>query len=265
MSDDAAAQAARAGPAEADDQAARNLQERLMASGHERPEVDRCPICFDLIELPMNEHGWMNVCCMKRVCKGCELAARQRGIYDRCPFCRTPFTKANDGESRLAMIRKRVRKGDAEAIKSLGDHYFHGELGLAKDVPRAIELYTEAAELGSLEAHNLLGHTYYHGKSVEEDKPRAIHHLQQAAIQGHANSRNNLGCVEVVNGNYGLALRHFMISAKMGHGDSLNAIKDMFKDGHATKAQYAEALVGYRDAVDEMKSPQREEAKRVGV
>ena len=37
----------------------------------------------------------------------------------------------------------------------------------------------------------------------------------------------------------------------------------MFKKGHATKAQYAEALVGYRDAVKEMTSSQIEEAKRI--
>ena len=30
-----------------------------------------------------------------------------------------------------------------------------------------------------------------------------------------------------------------------------------YKDGHATKAQYAEALLGYRDAVEEMESSQR--------
>ena len=37
--------------------------------------------------------------------------------------------------------------------------------------------------------------------------------------------------------------------------------------GEATKAQYAEALRGYGDAVEEiqMKSPQREEAKRLGI
>ena len=56
-----------------------------------------------------------------------------------------------------------------------------------------------------------------------------------------------------------------MISAKMGYEMSLNSIKKRFKEGHATKAQYAEALLGYRDAVEEMKSPQREEAKRLGV
>ena len=84
-------------------------------------------------------------------------------------------------------------------------------------------------------------------------------------MQGHANSRNNLGAVEYNNWNYKLAVQHWMISAKMGYEMSLNGIKAMFKDDHATKAQYAEALMGYRDAVEEMKSPQREEAKRLGV
>ena len=62
-----------------------------------------------------------------------------------------------------------------------------------------------------------------------------------------------------------MALQHLMISVKMGFEESLNDIKEMFKKGHATKAQYAEALLGYRDAVEEMKSPQREEAKRLGA
>jgi len=54
-----------------------------------------------------------------------------------------------------------------------------------------------------------------------------------------------------------------MISAKMGHEKSLKPIRDMFKDGHATKAQYAGALRGHQTAVDEMKSPQREEVNRL--
>ena len=84
-------------------------------------------------------------------------------------------------------------------------------------------------------------------------------------MKGDVPSRHMLGVVEFNEGNYELAVQHLMISAKMGYEGSLNGIKDMFKDGHATKAQYAEALLGYRDAVEEMKSPQREEAKLLGV
>ena len=245
-----------------DPAAARNLEQRLMASGHERPEGEACPICYLYIELPMSKHSRVNVCCMKRVCNGCLLAAMRRGLLVSCPFCRTPFT--DDDASQLAMVQKRVDKGDAEAITFLGTKYFNGKLGLAKDVPRAIELWTEAAELGSLNAHCHLGMVYYNGNGVEVDKPRGLHHYQQAAIKGDVPSRHNLGAVEFNAGNYDLAVQHFLISAKMGYEGSLNAIKKMFKEGHATKAQYAEALLGYQDAVEEMKSPQREEAKRLG-
>ena len=113
-------------------------------------------------------------------------------------------------------------------------------------------------------AHGHLGYSYYNGLGVEEDEPRGIHHYQQAAIKGDALSRHELGAIEYDYGNYDLAAQHWMISAKMGYDGSLNNIKKMFKDGHATKAQYAEALLGYRDAVEEMKSSQREEAKRLG-
>ena len=243
--------------------AAQNLHQRLMSSGHERWEGDACTICYLYIGLPVGHHSQRNACCMKRLCNGCILAARRRGLLDDCPFCRTPYT--NDEATQLAMIQKRVDKGDAEAIKFLGHKYFHGELGLTKDVPRAIELWTEAAELGSIDAQAALGILFYNGNGVGEDKPRGVHHWQQAAMKGHVLSRYNLGFVENENGNYELAVRHWMISAKMGHEGALNAIKDLFKVGQATKAQYAEALRGYGDAVEEMKSPQREEAKRLGV
>ena len=164
----------------------------------------------------------------------------------------------------LAMVQERIDKGDAGAMKILGDKYYTGELGLAKNVPRAIELWTDAAELGSIDAHYQQGTAYYHGEGIEEDKSRGIRHFQQAAMKGHVSARHSLGAIEYNNGNYELAVQYLMISAKMGYEKSLNGIKKMFKKGHATKAQYAEALLGYRDAVEEMKSPQREEAKRRG-
>ncbi|EJK64879.1 hypothetical protein THAOC_14338 [Thalassiosira oceanica] len=170
-----------------------------------------------------------------------------------------------DDASQLAMIQKRVNKGDADAINHLGHKYYFCMLGFTKDVPQAIQLWTEAAELGSLDAHCQLGILYYYGHGVEEDKPRGIHHLQQAAMNGHVGSRAFLGSVEYDEENNELAVQHWMISAKMGDQKSLNNIKDMFKEGLATKAQYAEALLGYRDAMEETRSPRREEAKRLGV
>ena len=207
MSDVAAAAAvdvAQAGrPA---DPAAQSLAERLMSSGHERPEVDVCTICYLYIGWPLSQHSKNNACCMKRVCNGCVWAARRRGLLDRCPFCRTPIP-IDDASPLLAMVQKRVGKGDASAICFLGDQHYNGSMGLAKDVPRAIELWTEAAELGSLDAHFNLGNVYYNGYGVEEDEPRGIRYWQQAAMQGHLESRYNLGFTEDEAGNYELAVR----------------------------------------------------------
>ena len=243
-------------------EAARYLR-RLLNEGHERMEGDACTICYLYIGFPMHEHSRMNVCCMKRVCKGCALAARQRGIYVSCPFCRT--SHPDDDASTLAMIQKRVNKRDAEAINHLAEQYYFGSPGVATDVPRAIELWTEAAELGSVDAHYRLSHAYHNGNGVEEDKLRAVRLCKEAAMKGHVLSRHFLGFTEFDNGNYELAVRHWMISAKMGYEDSLCCIKEMFMKGQATKAQYAEALRGYGNAAEEMKNHQREEAKRVGM
>jgi len=58
-----------------------------------------------------------------------------------------------------------------------------------------------------------------------------------------------------------------MISAKMGENNSLEMIKNILMGGmatkeqqYATKEQYAEALKGYQDAVEETKSRDRDEA-----
>ncbi|EJK77705.1 hypothetical protein THAOC_00443 [Thalassiosira oceanica] len=163
------------------------------------------------------------------------------------------------------MIQKRVCKRDVEAIYQLGNQYFHGGLGFTNDVPRAIELWTEAAELGSVDAHRDLGVVHYNGDDVQQDKPRGVRQFQEAAMKGDVESRHSLGFAELENGNYELAVRHCMISAKMGHEKSLNVIKEMFMGGEATKAQYADALRGYGDAMEEMKSHQREEAKRLAI
>ncbi|EJK61176.1 hypothetical protein THAOC_18380 [Thalassiosira oceanica] len=79
-------------------------------------------------------------------------------------------------------------------------------------------------------------------------------------MQGCVLARHNLGCIESQKGNYGRAVRHFLISAKMGYRDSVDRIKSMLVGDGATKEQYAEALKGYQVAVEEMKSHDRSEA-----
>ncbi|EJK73043.1 hypothetical protein THAOC_05361 [Thalassiosira oceanica] len=235
--------------------------EQLYSQGRERPEGDFCSICTLPIPLPMSDLSVVNACCMKRICKGCSVAAQLRGMDD-CPFCRTPFPDTDADV--LAMIQARVAKKDPAAINYLGEKYFHGRLGLQKDMQRVIELYNEAAELGSTNALFNFGNLYYLGDGVEKNTAKGVEFYEKAAMRGHVVSRHNLGISEVQKGNYDRAVRHLLISAKMGFKDSLETMKQLFMTGQATKAQYAEALKGYQDAVEEMKSHDRDEAKRLG-
>jgi len=91
---------------------------------------------------------------------------------------------------------------------------------------------------------------YYYGRGVEHDKEKGIFYWQNAAIQGHPEARHTLGNIEHHIGGHELAVQHYLISAKMGYIDSPDEIKEMFTKGLATKAQYAEALKGYQNALE---------------
>ena len=78
---------------------------------------------------------------------------------------------------------------------------------------------------------------------------------------GHALARHNLGKYEeVITRNKKRALKHFMIAVNSGWKDSLDSIKKLYLDGHATKDDYATALRAYQSYVNEIRSEQRDEA-----
>ena len=246
------------------ERAAELKDEKLYGQGLERAELDFCPLCLLAIPMPMHEHSAFYTCCMKAVCKGCAIAAFKRGLIGTCPFCRAPQEK-NDEET-LRRIQKRVVARDPEATRRLGDHHLVGKYGLEKSESRAIELWSEAAELGSTTALFKMGMAYYdEDKGSSQDKAKGIHFFELAAMQGDADSRVKLALAELEDGNEDRAVRHLMISAKMGYKPSLDQIKKMFEVGFATKAQYTEGLKGYQDAVEETKSSLRAEAATLGV
>ena len=238
--------------------AAELKDDRLYGQGHERPEADFCPLCLLAIPFPMEEHERLYDCCTKTVCIGCDLARVRQGLSNICPFCRTPPPESE--EETLKMIQKRVTARDPEALRKLGDIHRKGNFGLEKNVPRAMELWTEAAKHGSTEALADMGMAYYKGWGVAQDKAKGIHCWESAAMQGNMASRHTLGLLEFQNENLDRAVRHLLISAKMGPKDSLDEIKEFFTEGYITKAQFAEGLKGYQNAVEETKSPDREKA-----
>ena len=149
---------------------------------------------------------------------------------------------------------------DAEAIYNLGCCYSEGSRGLPQDHNKALELWHRAAELGHSLSYYSIGIAYRRGDGVERDEKKTNYYWELAAMGGNVDARYNLGNSEWRAGNIDRALKHFMIALSFGDNDSLENIKQMFINGDATKDEYSKALRAYQAYLDEIKSPQRDEA-----
>ena len=138
--------------------------------------------------------------------------------------------------------------------------YRDGDYGLPRDQAKALELWHRAGELEHATAYNNIGNAYDNGTGVERDKTKATYYYELAAMNGSVYARHNLGCNEWQAGNIDRALKHFMIAVRDGESRSLKSIKLMYKNGLATKDDYANALRSYQAYLDEIKSDQRDEA-----
>jgi len=216
-----------------------------------------------MIRLPSFEKGYKyKVCCGKLICSGCiwmyYTAVASRDSNQLCPFCRTPIPETE--EELIKRVMKRVELSDAQAIYELGCHYHRGTHDLSEDMNKALELWHRAGELGSVDAYHNIGFAYMNGDSVRLDRKMARHYTELAATRGDAKARYNLGFLEVQEGNWDRALKHYMIAAGSGHSASLDAIKELYMEGHATKDDYAKALRAHQAYLDEIRSTQRDEA-----
>jgi TPR repeat protein len=217
-----------------------------------------CPICC--LPLPIDEtKSTVMPCCSKYICRGCDYANAKReieaGLQQRCVFCREPSADTEEEAARNCM--KRVKKNDPAAMYQMGNkHYREGDFGTA------FKYFTKAAGLGDAEAHFQLSELYFKGLGVVEDKEKTVYHWEEAAIAGHPEARKNLGIVDRNCGRFERAVKHFIIAANLGDDGSLQALRQLYADGYATKEDYAGALRAYQTAVDATKSEEREKTEK---
>jgi hypothetical protein len=216
-----------------------------------------CSICC--LPLPLDQKKTtLNDCCSQLICNGCNYANMMReyeaGLERRCAYCREPFPKTKEEGDKRSM--KRIKKNCPVAMREMGrKRYREGDYGTA------FEYLTKAADLGDAGAHYALSCMYHKGDGVEKDMKEQVYHAEQAAIGGHPNARFNLGYYEFQNGRFKRAVKHLIIAANLGYHDSLEGLRHLYADGHATKEEYANALRAYQAAVDATKSSEREKAE----
>jgi len=230
-------------------------RDKIFFTEPDESHMGECPICC--LPLPIDESkSTMMSCCSKYICNGCNIANKKReregGLEYRCAFCREPVPKSQEEVDKRVM--KRIKKyNDPGAMTYMGNQ--HGNEG---DLAKAFEYYTKAAELGDVGAYFRLGCLYDSGDGVEKDTKKAVYHFEQAAIGGHPFARGLLGFLEMENGRFERAAKHFIIAANLGDEESLQEVKDLFMRGIVSKEEYAAALRAHQAAVDAAKSPERE-------
>ena len=178
----------------------------------------------DMLPMPHANVGICGVfkiyfpCCGKIICTGCVFAARVEmdngNMKQWCSLCRVPYPRSNN--DRMKRIKKRMKLNDALAFLDLGMQYREGEMGLPQDTNKSLELWTKAAELGSIDGHQALSNLYYANGGEctgwKQDMKKAIHHAELAAIGGHEAARHNVGAYEEHSiGNMKRATKHYLL------------------------------------------------------
>ena len=218
---------------------------------------DECSICF--MRLPYLCSGFRyQTWCGKNICCGCIYAGRMTSLNKLCPFCRTPDPESD--EVIIERLQKRIDAADAAAINTLAFFYTNGYFGLPQDRAKALELRHKALDLGCFDACSDIGSAYDRGAGVERDQKKANYYYEQGAMRGCVDARLFLGLEEMIAGNIDRALKHFMIATEGGQNFSLDQIKCLYLNGDATKDDYTKALHAYQAYLDEIRSPQRDEA-----
>jgi len=235
---------------------AAKLRDEILFKQPENTHMGDCPICCVPLTI-CGKKTFMIECCSKLICNGCDYAnlirEREQKIEHKCPFCRHPLPKSH--EEAVRNLKKRIEANDPFALNLMGLKRFRDG-----DYKSAFEYWTKAAELGHVDACYHLGKMYAGGEGVEKDKKKRLYYLEEAAIGGHPFARLDLGGIEENNGRMDRAVKHLIIAANLGHDESLENLKKIYKAGLMSKEDLAAALRGYQAAVNAMKSPQREAA-----
>jgi TPR repeat protein len=194
-------------------------------------------------------------CCGKSICRGCLHSFMQSGNIGKCPYCNAE-TMGRTNEERVEEMMKRVAVNDAGAMSALADCYHLGEHGLLQDREKALELWKQAAALGSSHAHFHLGNEYRQGGDSKKGK----FHLEAAAMAGEEVARYNLGCMEDDAGRMERALKHWTIAASAGHYLAMDNLLIVFKQGLVSRNAINSSLRAYNTSCTEMRSAARDAA-----
>jgi hypothetical protein len=237
---------------------ANKLHDKRLFTQPDGTHLEECPICF--LPMPLQQNTFME-CCGKTICNGCCYANTMSNFHDflkasTCVFCRTSAFDNNMQEYRKRE-RERIEANHPPTLCFMATKCCN-----KGNYDAAFEYYTKAAELGDAQAHYRLGRMYWQGDGFEKDEEKAVYHWEKAAIGGHPYARHNIAIRDKDNGNMERAVKHWIIAANLGYGESMKALLLSYKSGYITKEEYGATLRTHQVAIDAMKSAERDNAPK---
>lgn len=122
-----------------------------------------------------------------------------------------------DVRKAVTWYRLAAEKSDyARAQNLLGSIYYQGKGGLTVDHQEAIKWFRKAAMQGNSHAQNNLGIAYEEGLGVVRDYVGAKEMYRKASEGNHPSGTNNLGYVYLLEKNYDMAMKTFLLAAALG-------------------------------------------------
>lgn len=153
----------------------------------------------------------------------------------------------NEGDYATA---KKEFQAAADAEDPMGVHllaslYFQGH-GVKKDLKRAVELFTRAAEKGMRPAQTNLGIIYQSGgEGVERDILKSIEYFMAAGKQGDLQATYHLGQIfrkgDGVKQDYKKAIAYYQRAVQQGYLPAVHEYGIMCANGHGVERSLIEA------------------------
>lgn len=141
----------------------------------------------------------------------------------------------------------------ASAMQMLGESYSKGN-GVPKDISKAIEWYTKAANEGSTEAMYHLGLLYYDGTDISQDYAKAVEWVRKAADKGYVMAMVDMGILyevgKAIAQDYTLAKQWYEKAAEKGSLTAMNNIGRLYANGYGVEQDYKKAMEWFQKAAD---------------
>ena len=169
---------------------------------------------------------------------------------------------ADEGElggddERIAYQLLLAEQGNVPAMVNMGDLYYYGARGLARDQAAAFRWFDQAAAAGDANGQVAAAGLLLKGEGVDQNHTAALALYEKAADQNHTRALNGLaylyfqGTSSAVERNFTRAFELFSrAAAKENDGDSLYNAGHCHQHGQGTTVNVAEAMRMFKIAAE---------------